>query len=105
MMEELANFLLEKESITGKEFMNIFHKYIPEEEDKGQTADMAEDTVPEADKDTVTQADKDTGTNVPPESGEPQVTEDKPVSSETNEPSATAPNFTLIDSPSDDKGQ
>ena len=105
MMEELANFLLEKESITGKEFMNIFHKYIPEEEDKGQTADMAEDTVPEADKDTVTQADKDTGTNVPPESGEPQVTEDKPVSSETNEPSATAPNFTLIDSPSDDNGQ
>ena len=38
LMEELAYFLLEKESITGKEFMKIFHKYIPEdEEEKGMS--------------------------------------------------------------------
>lgn len=34
LMDELAEFLLEKESITGKQFMEIFHKYYPEEEKK-----------------------------------------------------------------------
>ncbi len=117
LMEELANFLLEKESITGKEFMKIFHKYIPEEEeedkgqivdlaaDKEQAADMAENKSQAADMaaDAVSKEDKDTDTD-PGESGEPPVTEDKPASPETKEPSGPAPNFTLIDTPSDDTG-
>ncbi len=47
LMEELAEFLLEKESITGKEFMEIFNRakgIVPEEE----TDDTAEDK-PETD--------------------------------------------------------
>ncbi len=38
LMEELAQFLLEKESITGKEFMKIFHQYIPEEKDEKEAS-------------------------------------------------------------------
>ena len=40
-MEELAQFLLEKESITGKEFMKIFHEHIPEEPEEEEAAGSA----------------------------------------------------------------
>ncbi|MCR5735619.1 MAG: ATP-dependent zinc metalloprotease FtsH [Lachnospiraceae bacterium] len=42
LMEEIAGFLLEKESITGKEFMAIFRKKYPEEEKNDTVSDEAE---------------------------------------------------------------
>ena len=99
LMEELAYFLLEKESITGKEFMKIFHKYIPEdEEEKGMSAetDKAGENAqipPETDKD---------GSK---ESGELPVKEDKADPGEEDVPSGPAPNFTLVDTPSGNDGQ
>ncbi|MCR5604808.1 MAG: ATP-dependent zinc metalloprotease FtsH [Lachnospiraceae bacterium] len=59
LMDELAAYLLEKESITGKEFMKIFnrHKGIADEETEEktdeETDDMRADTVDEADRQAV----------------------------------------------------
>ncbi len=58
LMDELAAFLLEKESITGKEFMKIFnrHKGIEEdesEEEKGSEAEEASETAGTAEEGTV----------------------------------------------------
>ncbi|MBR6469371.1 MAG: ATP-dependent zinc metalloprotease FtsH [Lachnospiraceae bacterium] len=45
LMDELAAYLLDKESITGKEFMKIFNRYkgIPEEEDTDETDEAKQD--------------------------------------------------------------
>lgn len=40
-MDEIAAFLLEKETITGKEFMNIFNKYKKEEPEEAKKAEEA----------------------------------------------------------------
>ncbi len=49
LMEELAGFLLEKESITGKEFMKIFHEYRGDSDaENNSSADTAEDDKTEA---------------------------------------------------------
>ena len=46
LMDKLAAFLIEKETITGKEFMEIFRreKGLPEPEDKKKDTDSGEDT-------------------------------------------------------------
>ena len=52
LMEELAQYLLEKESITGKEFMKIFHKFKGEDEPQtieGLNFTMTDTTVKPAD--------------------------------------------------------
>lgn len=40
LMDKIAEFLIERETITGKEFMDIFHKY--HEEKTGEQAEMSE---------------------------------------------------------------
>ena len=99
LMEELANFLLEKESITGKEFMKIFHKYIPEEEEEKDVTAEAEKTGENA------EISAETDKEGSKEGGELPLKEDKEVSEEKDEPSGQAPNFTLVDTPSGNDGQ
>jgi len=56
LMDELAQFLLEKESITGKEFMSIFNRAKGLPEDNGITKDEEEtDSVEEELNDTVSE--------------------------------------------------
>lgn len=54
LMDKLADFLIEKETITGKEFMEIFRreKGIPEPEEKKEAADDSEHTKPRAEQTT-----------------------------------------------------
>ena len=48
-MDEIAAFLLEKETISGKEFMNIFRKYHPEKAEE-TTTEPAQIAAPEAEE-------------------------------------------------------
>ena len=65
LLDKLADYLLEKESITGKQFMEIFRTRYPEEEksdeesseDGEDTADTKEDTPEDPDKDKGTVVD------------------------------------------------
>ena len=56
LMEELAGFLLEKESITGKEFMKIFHEYRGDSDaESNSSVDAAEDNKAEASENVLVQ--------------------------------------------------
>ncbi|MBQ9989846.1 MAG: ATP-dependent zinc metalloprotease FtsH [Lachnospiraceae bacterium] len=56
VMDKLAEFLIEKETITGKEFMRIFReiKGIPEPEEKEKKADLTDNNVKEEARSEVT---------------------------------------------------
>lgn len=49
LMDELAKFLLEKESITGKQFMEIFNRYMGIEEETEENTDNDKETDKETD--------------------------------------------------------
>ena len=44
VMDEIAEFLIEKETITGKEFMEIFHKYRLEQMERQVGMDVSDNT-------------------------------------------------------------
>ncbi len=75
IMDKLADFLIEKETITGKEFMKIFRqeKGLPEPEDEKEKAKDAEDSSTEdresgADKDPAPEKESDpTPSPIPPQ--------------------------------------
>ena len=77
LMEELAAFLLEKESITGKEFMKIFNRYmgIPEED--------SEDT--ESEKGDVVTEDENHNTYINVDTDNVEVVEDESISEQVAE--------------------
>ena len=58
VMDKLAEFLIERETITGKEFMEIYRreKGIPEPEEKTETAGEQEGTEPEKQQDGATRS-------------------------------------------------
>jgi cell division protease FtsH len=81
VMDKLAGYLIEKETITGKEFMEIFRreKGLPEPEEKDKTEDKAEEkteSVPDG-TDASGEADsRDTDSNTPDEHEEPRQSQD-----------------------------
>lgn len=95
VMDKLAEFLIEKETITGKQFMEIFRreKGIPEPEEKdGQTeAEQEKPTEPESAEQAEAAAEPDEVTE--PESAEPAAEPGEaaePESAEQAEPTAEA---------------
>lgn len=58
VMDKIAEFLIEKETITGKEFMKIFRevKGLPEPEEKKEDQDKSEDREAEKDQETAGEA-------------------------------------------------
>ena len=79
-LDEIAAFLIEKETITGKEFMSIFRKYHPEAVEKKaeeETAETAEtpsaesETVAEVEPETIAEEEAETVVEAEPEISEP----------------------------------
>ena len=81
-MDEIAAFLLEKETISGKEFMNIFRKYRREEPEKLPETASSEDTATTSES-----AKEETGETKQPEtaSSEDAPTTLEPAKEETGE--------------------
>ena len=69
-MDEIAAFLLEKETISGKEFMSIFRKYHPETPEK------------EAAVETQAEEPKQLTAEEPPQVEEPKLTAEEPPQAE-----------------------
>ena len=70
IMDKIAEFLIEKETITGKEFMEIFHRY------KGIAESAAEEAAAEPQAETVAEAQAEMPAEVVAEAAsEPQKPE------------------------------
>ncbi len=96
LMEELAQFLLEKESITGKEFMKIFHEYRGDDEgqegssEKNEASRQEEEGKPEEAGAEDAAAEAADATEMAEAAG-----------SDTDFAKESVPNFTLVDAPAD----